>query len=378
MTRIFLDMYLAHNLGDDLFLHIIANRYPNCKFTINYYKDDYKNFLKNYKNIETRVTLKNRIIRKLGIKDYINDIEDIAERNDALIFLSGSYFMEPFCSNYKHDFRNILIETFKNKNKSIFVIGSNFGPYTSSGFFNHWKDIFSICDDICFREQYSYNLFKELNNVRLSNDVVLGLDVNKYKKVCKAKIAGFSIVDVRNKIDIDEFYNSYIDASIKSIKMFIKKGYTCVLMSFCEVEGDLEVINSIINLLSEDERKKVSIYKYYDDLEEAINLISSFEVFIASRFHANILGLLLNVCTIPVIYSEKTLNVLTDLGLKNIAVNLKDLNSIYDEKYINKRLREGNVLDKTIFKNNNQFEILDKLVNNENKLFKKYLNYREC
>ena len=69
MKRVFLDMYLAHNLGDDLFLHIIANRYPNCKFTVNYYDNDYDNFFKNYSNIETRVTLKNRIIRKLGIKD---------------------------------------------------------------------------------------------------------------------------------------------------------------------------------------------------------------------------------------------------------------------------------------------------------------------
>lgn len=363
MTRIFLDMYLAHNLGDDLFLHIIANRYPNCKFTINYYKDDYKNFLKNYKNIETRVTLKNRIIRKLGIKDYINDIEDIAERNDALIFLSGSYFMERCCNEYEYSRRKEIIDTFKLKGKPVYILGSNFGPYSSEEFYNKWKSEFLKCDDICFREEYSYNLFKELNNVRKSNDIVLGLDINKYKNIKKEKIVGFSIIDVKRKEDICQFYDSYIDSTIKSIKLFINKGYKCVLMSFCEEEGDLEVINNIISHLSKEEIMRVNIYNYYDNLDEAIDLINLFEIFIASRFHANILGLLLNICTIPLIYSNKTMNVLNDLRLKDIAVQMKELHKIYNPDYINKRLNEGNKLNRDILKNNKQFEKLDELFN---------------
>lgn len=362
MKRVFLDMYLAHNLGDDLFLHIIANRYPNCKFTVNYYDNDYDNFFKNYSNIETRVTLKNRIIRKLGIKDYINRLEDIAERNEALIFLGGSYFMEPVHSDYKNDHRNKMVDTFKDKGKDVFVLGSNFGPYTSEGFYNHWKNIFKICKDVCFREEYSYNLFKDINSVRMSNDIVIGFDVEKYKKPKKEKVVGFSIIDVRKKIGISDYYDSYIESTIKSIKMFINKGYKCVLMSFCEIEGDLEIINTIVNSLSKEYRKQVSIYEYYDNLEEAINLISTFEIFVAARFHANILGLLLNICTIPIIYSDKTLNVLNDLSLGDTAVCMEDLNVIYDEDYINKRLKEGNIIDRRIYESNKQFEVLDKLL----------------
>lgn len=366
MKRVFLYMYFAHNLGDDLFLHIIANRYPNCKFTINYYNDynEYDSFLKNYKNIETRVTLKNRILRKLKIKDYMNNIEDIAFRNDALIFLAGSYFMEKEYGEYEYIYnsRKPVIDAFKKKGKKIYIIGSNFGPYLSQSFYDDWKLLFSKCDDICFRDQHSYNLFKDMDNVRVANDVVLGLDVSKYSKTTKEKIAGFSIIDVRKKIGISQYHDSYIDSTIKSIKMFIKKGYKCVLMSFCESEGDLEVINNITKLLSNKEKEEVEIYEYKDNLEEAINLINSFKIFVAARFHANILGLLFNVCTIPIIYNEKTLNVLENLKLKDIAVKMDDLNLIYDEEYIEKRLNEGNKLHTDFYKYNKQFDELDKLL----------------
>ena len=93
-----------------------------------------------------------------------------------------------------------------------------------------------------------------------------------------------------------------------------------------------------------------------------INLISTFEIFVAARFHANILGLLLNICTIPIIYSDKTLNVLNDLSLGDTAVCMEDLNVIYDEDYINKRLKEGNIIDRRIYESNKQFEVLDKLL----------------
>lgn len=362
MKRIFLDMYLAHNLGDDLFLHIIANRYQNCKFTINYYNNDYNSFLKKYKNIQTKVTLKNRIIRKLGIKDYINNIEDISEQHDVLVFLSGSYFMERYCGEYEFNRRKELIDAFKKKNKPVYILGSNFGPYSSKNFYDKWQEEFLKCDDICFREEYSYNLFKTIENTRVANDVVLGLDISKYKHIGEKNIVGFSIIDVRKKIGKEHFYDSYINSTVKSIKMFINKGYECVLMSFCEIEGDLEVINDIINLLSENEKSKIKVYEYKEDLEEAISLIKSFKIFIAARFHANILGLLLNICTIPIIYSNKTTNVLNDLKLHNIAIKMEDLNLIYNEEYIELRLKEGNMLDKEFLKNNNQFDKLDKLL----------------
>ena len=35
--RIYVDVYLAKNLGDDLFVHVLANAFPNVEFILNYY-----------------------------------------------------------------------------------------------------------------------------------------------------------------------------------------------------------------------------------------------------------------------------------------------------------------------------------------------------
>lgn len=364
MKRVFLEMYLQHNLGDDLFLYIIAKRYPNCKFTIDYYDHDYKKFIGKFKNIETRVTLKNRILRKLKIRDYINNIEHIVSRNDVLVFLSGSYFMEPSHGKVVLDMRNKLIDAFKSEGKPVYILGTNFGPYKSQNFYNNYKELFKKCDDVCFRDEYSYNLFKKLKNVRKANDIVLGLDVDNYKKnkKQKQKIVGFSIIDMENKIGMSQYGEDYINSTKKSIEMFIKKGYKCILMSFCEKENDLKIINKIISLVDNAVKDKIYIYEYKYDLEEAINLISIFDVFIAARFHANILGLLLDIPTIPIIYSKKTMNVLTDLGLKDIAIEMKDLKNIYNDIYIMKRIENGNRIDKKFKKMNNQFEKLDEIL----------------
>lgn len=362
MKRVLLDMYLEHNLGDDLFLHIISSRYHDCKFTINCYENGYNNFIGNYKNIEKKLTLQNRILKKLNIKDYINNIEDIAERNDALVFLAGSYFMEPRDkNNNEYNRRKELIDAFKSKGKKVYILGSNFGPYSSDEFYNNWKNMFTKCDDVCFRDTYSYNMFKELKNVRKSEDVVLGYDFNKFKNNKKEKIVGFSIIDLRKKRDISNYYDIYVESIVKSINLFINKGYKCILMSFCESEGDLGSINDISMLLEDNIKSKVEVYEYKDNLEEAITLISRFEIFVATRFHASILGLLLDVCVIPIIYNNKTTNVLRDLNLELIGVGMNDLKNIYDEEYINKRIEKSNKLQ-DINNINEQFRILDKLL----------------
>ena len=69
MKKIFVDVYLAFNLGDDLFLDILAKKYPKAKFTVNYVGKDYDEFISNYNNIIRRkYTTINKIEQKLKIK----------------------------------------------------------------------------------------------------------------------------------------------------------------------------------------------------------------------------------------------------------------------------------------------------------------------
>ena len=49
------------------------------------------------------------------------------------------------------------------------------------------------------------------------------------------------------------------------------------------------------------------------------------QIVVGSRFHANILGLVLNKTIIPIAYSDKTINVLKDINFKGPILDIRDL-----------------------------------------------------
>lgn len=335
MKKIFVDVYLAYNLGDDLFLDILSKKYPKAEFTVNYVGRDYDEFIAKYKNVKRRkYTLLDKVLQKLKIKDTLTNYKNIAESHDAMIFIGGSIFRDESYHESLYIDRINMIDEFNKLDKPVFILGSNFGPYTREEFFKDYKEFFARCKDVCFRDTYSYNLFKDMKNVRYEPDIVFQLDLDRFKNSEKKDIIGFSIIDVNHKDGLAQYENEYIKSHIKSIELLVSKGYRCCLMSFCEKEGDLKCINTILSRLSDNIKDKVDIYEYKGNLEEAFNIISEFKLFIAARFHANIIAQLVNVPVLPVIYSNKTSNMLKDINLDSIIISMENLNKLYDDKIL--------------------------------------------
>ena len=82
MKKIFIMAYLRNNLGDDLFVKELINRYPNEKFYIDVIDLEYGKIFKNNENIEVRVE-KEENFNKIEINQY-----------DAFIYIGGSIFIE--------------------------------------------------------------------------------------------------------------------------------------------------------------------------------------------------------------------------------------------------------------------------------------------
>lgn len=340
MKKIFVDIYLAFNLGDDLFLDILSKKYPEAEFTINYVGSDYDKFIAKYKNVKRRkYTLLDKILQKLKIKDTLTNYKDIAESHDAMIFIGGSIFRDESYHESLYRDRINMIDEFNKLDKPVFILGSNFGPYTREGFFKDYKEFFARCKDVCFRDTYSYNLFKDMKNVRCEPDIVFQLDLDRFKNSEKKDIIGFSIIDVNHKDGLAQYENEYIKSHIKSIELLVSKGYRCCLMSFCEREGDLQAINKILENLSIETKKYVDVYEYNGNLEDSFNIISEFKLFIAARFHANIIAQLLEVPILPVIYSDKTSNMLRDINLDNLMITMDNLNDMYDKSVLERAFK---------------------------------------
>lgn len=313
MKKVYLKVYVNCNLGDDIFIYMITKRYQKIKFQLL----TYKNYDVNYNgNLEVK---RYNFIRKIANKLIIlfsngnNSLENWQMKKSRLtVLIGGSMFMENTSNSRKY---------FIGGGQPYYILGSNFGPYKTRKYFERFHNIFSNAKDVCFRDENSYNLFKDLSNVRKASDIIFGLDVNKYKNKTTNNVV-ISVVDCNLKVG-QEYKNTYENKIIELINLFHSQNYSVTLMSFCKAEGDEDAIESIMNKLSKT--NDVNTYFYEGNIDEALNIIGSCQIVVGTRFHANILGLIMNKTIIPIAYSDKTLNALKDINFNGRIFDIRDM-----------------------------------------------------
>ena len=340
MKKILIEAYSKANLGDDIFIKILCDRYPKDKLYI-FTMNEYSKSLRKIKNLNCIcydrliIRLINCIFRKMNISE--NFIRKCVKRKmDAVIYIGGSLFVQK-----KHEWKYSFYNTIEKKinGKPFFIIGANFGPYTDKEYYKSYKSFFEQCEDVCFRDRYFYNEFKSLSNVRYGKDIVFGY-IKKNDNIITNSIV-ISVIKpsfrknfiecIDNNID-DLYYKKISELSIE----FIKRGYRVILMSFCKFEGDEEAIKYILEYIPKQYKERIKKYYYHDSIEEAINIIGNSKGVIATRFHSMILAINLKKAFFPIIYSEKMKNVLDDLDLNIDRINLYeimnlDINKVVEE-----------------------------------------------
>ena len=352
MKKVKVYAYTRQNLGDDLFLKILCERYKNTKFIL-YAPEVYKEIFKNDNNIEiySSEDKLNRIInfiaRKFGVNNYID--RRLSNKADAGVYIGGSLFIQG--DDWKEYTEN-YIRPMKVKDKPFYLLGVNFGPFENKEYYLLHKEIFREYTDICFRERYSYEMFKDLNNTRIADDIVFSLKGIKSKK-------GNSVVmsvikpSYRRALKGEDF--SYYKKIKEMCIEFINQGLEVTLMSFCKNENDEDAINEILSLIPDKYKSKMNSYYYRYDINEALQILANSKAVVASRFHAMILGLVFEKPILPLIYSKKMINVLEDIKFKGQYYNIKNIDKVN--------------IDYSWIENSNEF--IKKQINNSEKHFEK-------
>lgn len=382
MKRLFVQAYANDNLGDDLFLHILFTRYENVQFRLMADRI-YQQFLK-YPNVEfskqpssiLMLRILSKVLRLLSLPEVAMKTWKVIWKKylvrqsrecDAYLYIGGSIFMQHSKGFRFADSLNYWVaETFRDK----FVLGANFGPYLEDAYVSFYqKKVFPSYLDVCFRDKYSYSLFQNMPNVRYCQDIVFQLKMNIDRKVLKKNI-GFSIMDFSHREDIDKKLNNlYVQKVLEAIEWHYKLGYDIYLFSFCKHEGDEKAIESILSSLPSD--VKCFTCSYGGDIDAFLSIYSSMETMVTLRFHSLILSVLYGQKIYPLIYSNKTLNVLRDgLQYSGPYKLLKDLNSWNPCQLLQEAMVVDYKREEFALSAERQFMVLDEYLSGTNRLSK--------
>lgn len=355
MIKCFVSGYWKSNLGDDLFLKIVCERYPHVKFYTFLDKKNseqfkqYNNLTIIYNNFLFRIV--NKLMRKMGMLQLQDILGPLLAKN--FLEIGGSIFMQDKRWQYRLKQRNYA----RNQYSKYFIIGSNFGPFYDQEYEEKYKELFDSVDGISFRDSYSYNLFAEKNMTKAS-DVIFGLSTSEYKRQNKKKQVVISVVDndSKNKDTSFNLQDKYESKIITTINKLTKEGYDVILMSFCKYEGDTDVINRIYSRLGNNNHVKT--FEYFHDIESALKLIADSEKVIASRFHACVLGLLFGCKVLPIAYSDKMMNLIQDIYKEKKWLSIKEFvnSDINSENFIYLSENAAKLIGRDA---ENQFQFLD-------------------
>ncbi|MBO5348491.1 MAG: polysaccharide pyruvyl transferase family protein [Clostridia bacterium] len=351
-----------------MLIYSLCNRYKEEKFLLYTYSN-----VKLPNNLPKNLTCKKynefifRTTRKLG--KYFNRLSSLENRLinkcDNVIVIGGSLFMESK--------RNLDLSEYsfwyKNIKKPYYILGSNIGPVYSTEYINEIKDnVFSKAKDVCLRDNKSYEYVSELKNVRVSTDIIFSYDVSKYRKVKEENKVIISVIDISKKAGqiVNPDLEKYEQKILELIKFFVNREYEIELMSFCKEEGDEIAIESIFN--KSEFKNKIKKYYYNGNVEEALSELATAKTIIGTRFHANIIGFLLNKNVIPVIYNDKTRNMLEDISFEGKYIDIENMDNFNIKELKDEDLKYLINIDKHIRKAESQFKILDEVFSKDERL----------
>ena len=319
MNSIFVHGIYTKNVGDDLFLKILLERYPSTKMVM-LAPDEYKHLLGGYANCVVVSESDKTISSLVRICKFIHAPKNllvyiylfIKYRITLFLIIGGSLFIVGN-SNTPSLLNGLKKMRFLFPKLKIAILGSNFGPTKTKKWCGKVAEALAVCEDVCFRDKASYELFSALPMVRWGNDIVMHAEAIKKYEVNKSICVNIRSVD--SWPTLKPYKEAYLSNTLKIVNYFIEKGYSVQLLSFCERYGDEVITDELYNLIE----NKDNVHKHYyrGNIDEIIEVISSSEFMVGTRFHAIIIGLVYGLRVLPISYSVKTENALKSIGRWN-------------------------------------------------------------
>lgn len=295
--KIALWAYFDNNLGDDLMVKKLLDSFPEYDFFTQYQNDVIVQTFKDNHNLS--------FLTKDEYKKALKSCK-------YYISIGGSIFNN--INSFKGKLIRIskLIKYIKLKLSGIeiYTLGCNVGPFSDKIAEILCGIELKLNDGITVRDKESYEFVISYNKkVEQYDDIVFSYDINTKKVKESNNILGVSVYRSLNP-KVKNYGTYYLLARI--IDDFLKrtKG-KCRLYCFdSENENDLSAAFHIKELSHKSE--DIDVVPYIGNVEKFLSSFSECSSLISFRFHGTILGEVFGIPTLPIAYSNKLINFLTE------------------------------------------------------------------
>lgn len=369
--RVIIFACIEKNIGDDLFISTVCNRYPWIDFYIS--SDAEYLSTNNIPNLyyDNNIALYLRYCEassKSNIKKLVKKILSWYYRKRIGHYRIGVYIVGNAFKNINYSSSN-QIQWLKERTKLVdkfYLLSTNFGPYNDKRWIDDCKAVFSSIEDICFRDIDSYNLFKDMKNVRYAPDAVLSLKTKRLEQELLNKNLIISVIDCGLSIRGDWLKEKQLQYEKKMQEIiceFISNGYEITLLNSNTVQDE----NASKRIIKDFDCDKISIKNYEGNIHEILELYQNSSFVIGTRLHTIILAWLFNIPVFPVIYDIKVSSLLSSYKYEGDYVEIENIDVLNVSRIKKELYEQKNNLEKIIFeKANQQFSKLDEELKNEN------------
>lgn len=362
--RVYLFACIEKNIGDDLFVKLLCERYPDIVFVITS-KAKYGS-LKRIPNLVFSDVLKkwnwaSSLCPNNKIKSVVAKVIQVyytfkLPKYKIGVSIVGNAFKNPEYSGWAQS--RWIREKIKLVDK-FYIMSTNFGPYKDERWKTDFEKIFSTMSDVCFRDKYSFDLFSNLSNVRFAPDAVFTMGKKQHEN---NKNVIISVIDcsfyARNE-NLKKVAPVFEKKMAETIDILYQNGYTVTLLN-SNTEQDKPACKRILKMIGSHD---ISVVDYDGDLDLIFELYKHSSFVIGTRLHTIILGWLYNMSVVPIVYDIKVSNLLDACSYNQALFDITQLDCVTGLDIVNALVNNHYVVSKDILDNaQNQFLKLDDIL----------------
>jgi colanic acid/amylovoran biosynthesis protein len=362
--KVYLFACIEKNIGDDLFIKLLCERYPNIDFIISEQaeygsleKISNLHFSKNMSKWIWAMSLNPKNpIKKAAAMLFRAFYSLKLPKCDVAVSIVGNAFKNMDYTGWEQS--RWIRKRIKHA-KRFYLISTNFGPYKDDGWKEDFEKIYPKMADVCFRDEYSYELFKHLPNTRFAPDAVISMG-KRSREECAEKRVIISLIDCSFAARSEELHratDAFENVMAATAKKFLGEGYKVTFIN-SNTEQDRPACDRILRMI---ESTDVDVLDYDGNLEEVFELYQKSSAVIATRLHTIVLAWLYGLPVVPVVYDIKVENLLDSYKFTCDRYDIKKMNDISEEDIYNSICKYDFALpDKIVEDSKLQFREIDK------------------